>query len=125
MKPIILLLCSMLVSSPEGAIAQKRSVNPSQPFIDEIHLDATIVSKLAATLAATLANNEAKMQFGVMPFSATKADATFHGDHWQWQSTVGYGKGDLRATVSFKQDGSQPKVEIVTLVNETSSKAER
>ena len=118
MKPIILLLCSILTFSLQGAIAQKRSVNTPLRLGDEIRLDATIVSKLAATLAATLANNEAKKRFDVTPFSASTADATFHGDHWQWQSTVGYGKGDLRATVSFKQDGSEPKVEIVTLVNE-------
>ena len=118
MKPIILLFCSILAFSPHWAIAQKRSVNTSRPMVDEIRLDATIVSKLAATLAATLANNEAKKRFDVTPFSASTADATFHGDHWQWQSTVGYGKGDLRVTVSFKQDGAEPKVEIVTLVNE-------
>jgi len=121
MKSIILLLCTMLASSPQEAIAQKRSVNTDRPLVDEIRLDVTIVSKLAATLAATLANNEAKKRFDVTPFSASTADATFHGDHWQWQSTVGYGKGDLRVTVSFKQDGSEPKVEIVALVNERSN----
>ena len=118
MKPKVLLLCSVLASFAQAAVAQKRSVNSPLRLVDEARSNATVVSKLAATLAATLANNQARKQFDATPFSASTADATFHGDHWQWQSTVGYGKGDLRATVSFKPDGSEPKVEIVALVNE-------
>ena len=103
------------------AAAQTSSVNAPQRLVDEIRLDATIVAKLAATLATTLANNEAKKRFDTEPFLLTNTTATFHGDRWEWQATAGYGKGDLRATVSFKQDGSEPKVEITTLVNERST----
>ena len=113
-----LLLCLILALLSLPAAGQNPSINLPKRLVDETRLDATIVSKLAATLAATLANREAKKRFDAAPFSPSTADATFHGDHWEWQSTAGYGKGDLRAIVSFKQDGSEPKVEIIPLVNE-------
>jgi hypothetical protein len=118
MKPKVLLLCSVIASFAHAEVAQKRSVNSPLRLVDEARSNATVVSKLAATLAATLANDQARKQFDATPFSALTDKATFRGDHWQWQSTVGYGKGDLRATVSFKPDGSGSKVEIVALVNE-------
>ena len=101
------------------AIAQKpsREEDPTA-LIDRVYLDADMVGKLAATMAATLANSEAKKKFKVEPFSPSNAKAVFHGDRWEWKATVGYGKGDLQATVSFAQDGSQQKVEILPLTNE-------
>ena len=118
MKPKVLLLCSVLASFAQATVAQKRSVNSPLRLAEEGRLDATVVSKHAATLAANLANDQGRKQFDATPFSALTDKATFRGDHWQWQSTVGYGKGDLRATVSFRSDGSEPKVEIMELVNE-------
>ena len=72
----------------------------------------------AATLGSRLANEEAKKKFDAEPFAPNKAKAVFRADRWGWQATAGYGKGDLRATVSFRQDNSEPQVEVVRLVNE-------
>ena len=83
------------------------------------------MAKLAATLAATLANLEAKKKFDSQPFSPTSADATLQGGRWQWQANAGYGKGDLCATVSFQQDGTQQKVDVIRTVNEPRSAPER
>jgi hypothetical protein len=103
----------------QAAIAQK-PVQEDDPtaLIGQVYLDADIVRKLAAAFAAALANGEARKRFNVEPFSAANARAIFHGDHWEWKATVGYGKGDLQATVSFAQDGSQQKIEILPLTNE-------
>ena len=99
------------------AIAEKPPVK-DEPPIGQVYLDPDIVGKLAATMAAMLANIEAKKRFNVEPFSAASAKAVFHGNRWEWKATVGYGKGDLQAIVSFAQDGAQPKVEIMPLTSE-------
>jgi hypothetical protein len=109
----------LLVVAVQAAIAQKPVREPdSTGLIGQVYLDADIVGKLAAAFAATLANGEAKKRFNVEPFSATNAKAIFRGDRWEWKARVGYGKGDLQATVSFAQDGSQQNVEILPLTNE-------
>jgi hypothetical protein len=46
------------------------------------------------------------------------AKAILRGGRWERQATVGYGKGDLLAKVSFAQDGSQQTVELTPLTNE-------
>ena len=115
MKTKLLLLCLLSASISDSAIAQKPS--PDNPLVDEIRPDADIISKLAATLAATLANQESKRKFSAEPFTANAAKAIFRDNRWQWNATVGYGKGDLQVTVSFKQDGSDPRIEIAKLVN--------
>jgi len=51
--------------------------------------------------------------------------AVFRGDRWDWRATVGYAKGDMVATISFAQDGSEQKVDIKLLVNELSSRPDR
>jgi hypothetical protein len=110
---------------PNPICAQVPSANSPKRLVDKIQLDATIVSKLAATLAAALANNEAKKRFDAEPFSPSAAPATLHGDRWEWQAIVSHGKGDLQAAISFKQDGSEPKVAINQLVNELKHSVEQ
>ncbi|MDQ3624144.1 MAG: hypothetical protein M3463_16930 [Verrucomicrobiota bacterium] len=109
-------LLSLLFLILHSATAQRPPAG--EPLIDEVRLDVGIVSKLAATLAATLANKEAKRKADVEPFSPSSATAVFRGDRWEWQATVGYGKGDMVAIVSFAQDGSEQKVDVKLLVNE-------
>jgi hypothetical protein len=120
-----LLFCSMLASLPNPACAQVPSANSPKRLVDKTQLDGTIVSKLAATLAAALANSEAKKRFDAEPFSPSAAQATLHGDRWEWYAIVSHGKGDLQATISFKQDGSEPKVAINQLVNELKHSVKR
>ena len=115
MKIVPLLV--VIAVATQLAIAEKPPVK-DEPLIGEVYLNADVVRKLAATMAAMLANTEAKKRFKVEPFSAASAKAVFHGNRWEWKATVGYGKGDLQATVSFEQDGSQPRVEVIPLTNE-------
>ena len=84
----------------------------------EVGGDVRAVSKLAAALAAAYANCEARKRFDAEPFSAVASPAILREKRWLWKATAGYGKGDLRATVSFNDDGSAPKVHIENLVNE-------
>jgi hypothetical protein len=121
MKSLLCLLGSLFLASTLCAEPAADKTD-SLALVDEVRLDVGIVSKLAATLAATLANKEAKRMVDVEPFSPTDAPAVFRGDHWEWRATVGYGKGDMVATISFGQDGSGRKVDIRLLVNELSSR---
>lgn len=72
----------------------------------------------AARLAASLANSEAKRQHGTAPFEASQDTPTFSEGRWTWRATVGYGKGDLQASVSFSRTGSGQRVWIQTLTLE-------
>jgi hypothetical protein len=112
------LLLVLLLSTGITNLAKAQTPKPEKPLANEVRLDATIVPKLAATLAATLANQQTKMRFDVEPFSPIGAAATLRRGRWEWQARVGYGKGDLHATVSFAQDGTQQRVEVTQMVNE-------
>jgi len=109
---------SALLACP--GFAQNAEADAAAPS-NQTSISPAAVSKLAAALAAALANKEARTKFDAAPFSAAAAPAVFRASRWEWQATAGYGKGDLRATVSFREDGSDPKVRIQTLVNETSA----
>ena len=74
-------------------------------------------SKTAATLAAQLANAEAKQHFQCQPFSAAQSVAEFRDSRWHWHAIAGHGKGDLEAMVSFSGDGSKATAEVRQLVN--------
>ena len=112
------LLCIGIVWTLIGTHLTAQSSLSDKPSTEENRLDLANTSKLAATLGASLANKESKNRFDTEPFRPDAAQAIFRGDHWEWQATAGFGKGDLRATVTFGQDGSEPKVEIATLANE-------
>lgn len=109
-----LVLCLLAAFLAPSLISQKSQADP----LPDTTVDQAPVSKLAATLAAALANNETRKKFDTEPFSAIKGQAVLRGNRWEWQASAGYGKGDLHATVSFREDGSEPKVQIQTLVNE-------
>jgi hypothetical protein len=70
----------------------------------------------AARLAASLANSEAKRQVDAAPFRASQDTPTFSEGRWLWRATVGYGKGDLQAVVSFTKTGSEAQVRLQTLI---------
>ena len=99
----------------ESALALARKSHPDLVPILEA---AAKRAQDAATLGSKLANEEARRKFDAEPFAPDKARAVLRADRWVWQATAGYGKGDLRATVSFRQDESEPQVEVVRLVNE-------
>jgi hypothetical protein len=112
------LLCVCIFGALAGNNVTAQTPLPNKPSATEIRLDVASVSKLAATLGASLANKEAKLRFDTEPFLPDSGRAIYRDDHWEWEATAGYGKGDLRATVSFAPDGSEPKVEIATLAFE-------
>lgn len=112
------LLCICFLGALIGNNVTAQTPLSKTPSAEEIRPDTASMSKLAATLGASLANREAQRQFNTEPFLPDAAPAVFRDDHWEWEATVGHGKGDLRATLSFGRDGSEPKVKIATLVNE-------
>ena len=123
MKSNILLI--LLLSTFVTNLAAAQTPKLEKPLAGQVGIAADRVAKLAATLAATLANREAKKKFDSERFSATSADATLQGGRWEWRANAGYGKGDLCATVSFQQDGTQQKVEVIRTVDELRSQPER
>ena len=78
---------------------------------------ATGPSDVAATLAAGLANQETSQRFGVEPFTAEGGSVSTEGKQWSWSAAKGYGRSDLRATVSVVQ--GKPVVQIDQIVIET------
>jgi hypothetical protein len=70
----------------------------------------------AARLAASLANAEAKREFGWAPFTPAQDIPMFSKGRWEWRATAGHGKGDLQAIVSFTQTGSKAEVRLQTLI---------
>jgi beta-lactamase regulating signal transducer with metallopeptidase domain len=77
---------------------------------------ADLDAEAAARLAASLANSEAERQFDRAPFRPAQDAPTLSKGRWSWQATVGFGKGDLQAEVSFSRTGSEPKVWLKTLI---------
>ena len=57
----------------------------------------------AATLAASLANQEAADRFGVAPFSPGKGEVVIDHGQWTWTAMKGYGYSDLTATVTVAE----------------------
>jgi hypothetical protein len=111
-----LLFC--LLSAVLARSLHAQEFQPPDALSAEGRVDVRAVSKLAAALAAAYANSEARKRFNAEPFSATASPAILRKNRWLWKATAGYGKGDLRVTVSFNDDGSDPKVDIENLVNE-------
>ena len=72
----------------------------------------------AARLAASLANSEAKRQVDAGPFKPSQDTPTISEGRWLWRATVGYGKGDLQAVVSFTETGADAQVHLQTLILE-------
>ena len=70
----------------------------------------------AARLAASLANSEAKRQVDAAPFKPSQDTPTLSEGRWLWRATVGYGKGDLQAVVSFTKTGADAQVHLQTLI---------
>ena len=72
----------------------------------------------ATRLAVSLANAETLRNHNTTPFSGDHGKIIMAGDRWSWQDLAGYGKGSLRATVSFDPKGKNQKVDVQLLVDE-------
>jgi hypothetical protein len=77
---------------------------------------AVLDADAAARLAAALANTEARRQMDAAPFRPSQDTPTFSEGRWLWRATIGYGKGDLQADVSFTKTGSDAQVRVQTLI---------
>jgi ankyrin repeat protein len=71
-----------------------------------------------ASLAANLANTEAKKSFGVEPFAASNGDPVLKDGRWQWHAMAAFGNGDLQADVSFEINHSNPKTNVKQIATE-------
>ncbi len=66
----------------------------------------------AAQLAARLANEECQRLFKRRPFEPSQHPAVLEGGEYRWGGLDQGGPGGYSALVTFRQDGSQAKVEV-------------
>jgi len=66
----------------------------------------------AAQLAAKLANDQCERQYRKRPFTAGQHSALLEDGIYRWGGLDVGGPGGLSALVTFRQDGSEPHVEV-------------
>ena len=66
----------------------------------------------AAALAASLANDECHRVHKKRPFKAEQHAAVLLGETYRWGQLDLAGSSGLSAVVTFRADGSQPKVQV-------------
>ncbi len=66
----------------------------------------------AAELAARLANEQCKRQFGREPFSPGQHLAKFQDGFYHWGELDVGGVGGFSAVVTVRRDGTEPHVEV-------------
>jgi hypothetical protein len=66
----------------------------------------------AAQLAAKLANDQCDRQYRERPFSAAQHFAVLQNGMYQWGGLDVGGLGGFSALVTFRADGSEPRVEV-------------
>jgi hypothetical protein len=66
----------------------------------------------AAELAATLANDKCESKYRKRPFKPEQHPAVREANKYRWGGLDVGGPGGLSALVTFREDGSQPHVEI-------------
>ena len=66
----------------------------------------------AAVLAARLANEQCERQFRRRPFEPRQHAAIFNDGLYHWGKLDVGGTGGFSAVVTFRQDGSEPHVEV-------------
>ena len=76
----------------------------------------------ATTRAVIAANEAARRDYGSEPFTEVKSTATFDGRLWSWRQRIGYGRGDLEATVAITPSGT---IESATILFTTQQVSQR
>jgi hypothetical protein len=66
----------------------------------------------AGVLAAQLANEQCERQYRRRPFSSEQHSAVFQDGLYHWGKLDVGGPGGFSAVVTFRQDGSEPHVEV-------------
>ncbi len=66
----------------------------------------------AAQLAARLANDECYRLYQKRPFKPEQHRAVWEGDEYRWGGLREGAPGGLSALVTFRDDGSEPQVEV-------------
>ena len=97
----------------------------SRPAATEFRIAPTgwVVDTADATTRAVIAANEAaRRDYGSEPFTEGKSTATFDGRRWSWRQRIGYGRGDLEATVAITPSGT---IESATILFTTQQLSQR
>jgi hypothetical protein len=72
----------------------------------------TVSVRAAASRAAQLANDECWRRFKRRPFKASQHPALLENGEYRWGGLDPAGPGGFSAFVTFRTDGSEPKVEV-------------
>lgn len=90
-----------------------RSTNYSSRQASVSSAQRVLSAQDAAELAARLANEQCERQFqGRRPFSPTQHSAILQDGLYHWGELDVGGVGGFSAVVTFRQDGSEPHVEV-------------
>jgi hypothetical protein len=81
-----------------------------QPSVSSVH--HVLLPQDAAELAARLANEQCERQFRRRPFSPGQHSAMLQDGVYHWGNLDVGGVGGFSAVVTFRQDGSEPYVEV-------------
>ena len=97
---VLLLLLPFLYVASAGPAVENTAMSPDR--------DATA----AARLAAALANEKCRKQWRQEPFYRDLYTAEFRAGRWYWGEYDPAGPDGFSAEVSFRRDGSDPRIQI-------------
>jgi len=89
-----------------------RSTNPSPAQSFEPSPRRALSVQEAGVLAARLANEQAERQYRRRPFNPAQYAATLQDGLYHWGKLDVGGVGGFSTVVTFRQDGSEPHVEV-------------
>jgi len=89
-----------------------RSLSPSAGQSSQVTARRVLSSKEASELAARLANEQCQRQYRKRPFSGDQHSAVLLDGLYHWGGLDVGGVGGFSALVTFRQDGSEPHVEV-------------
>jgi len=89
-----------------------RSTIPSEGKASLSSAHRILPAQDAAELAARLAHERCKHQFGRQPFSAGQHSARMEDGLYHWGELDVGGEGGFSASVTFRPDGTEPHVEV-------------
>ena len=106
------ILLGVLVAFLTAQLSCVRSKNHSagQSSVSSAH--RVLSPQDAAELAAQLANEQCERQFRRRPFTPGLYSAKLQDGLYQWGELDVGGVGGFSAVVTFRQDGSEPHVEV-------------
>lgn len=104
---ILLLAIIACASAQIGCVRSTRTGQQSRSIPRQ-----ALSAQDAAVLAAQLANDQCDLQYRRRPFKPEQHPAVFEDGRYRWGGLDVGGVAGFSAVVTFRQDGSEPHVEV-------------